>query len=48
MEELQLINLEQADITTWNFEEIKEELSRVLAEYKNTVYTDNTIKTAKK
>lgn len=47
MEELQLINLEQADITTWNFEEIKEELSRVLAEYKNTVYTDNTIKTAK-
>lgn len=47
MEELQIINLEQTDITIWNFEEIKEELSRVLAEYKNTVYTDETIKVAK-
>lgn len=32
---------------TWNFEEIKEALRAGLTEYKNTVYTDDTIKSAK-
>ena len=32
---------------TWNFEEIQEALRAGLAEYKNTVYTDDTIKSAK-
>lgn len=47
MNELQIVNLEQTDISTWNFDQIKEELSRVLAVYKTTVYTDETIKSAK-
>lgn len=32
---------------TWNFEEIKEALRAGLTEYKNTIYTDDTIKSAK-
>lgn len=47
MDELQIINLEQTDITVWNFEQIKEELSKTLSVYKSTVYTDETMKTAK-
>lgn len=47
MEELQLVSLEQTDITAWNFEALKEELSRALSVYKTTVYTDDTIKLAK-
>jgi hypothetical protein len=45
--ELKLVNLEQTDIETWNFEELKEELSKALSVYKTTVYTDDTIKMAK-
>lgn len=47
MNELQIIDLEQTDITTWNFAGLKEELSRALSVYKTTVYTDETIKMAK-
>jgi len=47
MNELQIVNLEQTDITTWNFAGLKEELNRTLSVYKTTVYTDETIKMAK-
>lgn len=47
MEELQLISLEQTEITAWNFVALKEELARALSVYKTTVYTDETIKLAK-
>jgi hypothetical protein len=47
MNELQMVNLEQTDITTWNFAELKEELSRALSVYETTAYTDETIKMAK-
>lgn len=47
MNELQIMDLEQTDITTWNFAGLKEELSRALSVYKTTVYTDETIKMAK-
>ena len=46
MNELQIIN-EQQDITLWNFEQIKEELAKVLSEYENIAYTDETMKIAK-
>ena len=47
MESLQLVALEQNDITTWDFEQIRENLESVLSVYQNTVYTDETIKAAK-
>lgn len=47
MNDLQIVNLEQTDITTWNFVKIKEELAKTLSEYKSIVYTDETIKSAK-
>lgn len=47
MEELQLVSLEQTEITAWNFAALKEELARALSVYKTTVYTDDTIKLAK-
>ena len=47
MNELQIVALEQNDITTWNFEQIKDNLESALAVYENTVYTDETIKSAK-
>lgn len=47
MNELQIVNLEQTDITTWNFATLKEELNRGLSLYKTTVYTDETIGMAK-
>lgn len=47
MNELQIVNLEHSDITTWDFAGLKEELSRALSVYKTTVYTDDTIKIAK-
>lgn len=43
----QLANLDNIDITSWDFEALKEELSRALSVYKTTVYTDETIKLAK-
>ena len=33
MNELQIVNLEHSDITTWNFAGLKEELSRALSVY---------------
>lgn len=47
MNELQIINLEQTDITTWNFQQLKAEVENVLSVYKTMVYTDDTIKMAK-
>ncbi len=47
MEELSLVNLEQTEITAWDFENLKKELSRLLSVYKTTVYTDDDIKLAK-
>lgn len=47
MNELQVISLEDTDITTWDFVKLKEELGNALSVYKTTVYTDDTIKSAK-
>jgi hypothetical protein len=47
MNELQILELEQHDITTWDFAELKEEIVQILSVYKTTVYTDQTIKMAK-
>ena len=47
MNDLQIVALEQMDITTWDFERIKANLESALTVYQNTVYTDETIKSAK-
>lgn len=47
MEELQLMSLEITEITSWDFEAVKEDLVRALSVYKSTIYTDDTIKIAK-
>lgn len=47
MNDLQIIALEQNDITTWDFDRIKANLESALSVYQNTVYTDETIKSAK-
>lgn len=47
MNELQIVNLEQADITTWDFARLKDELGQALSVYKTTIYTDETITIAK-
>ena len=47
MNDLQIVALEQNDITTWDFASIKANLEAALSVYKNSVYTDETIKTAK-
>lgn len=47
MSGLQIVNLEQTDITAWNFEEIKKSLVSALSVYQTTVYTDENIKLAK-
>ena len=44
---MQLADLEQTDITAWDFERIKEELAKALSVYETSVYTDETIKLAK-
>ena len=48
MQELQIINLENTDITSWDFPSLKSELQAYLSYYDNLVYTDATIKDAKK
>ena len=48
MNELQVISLENTDITTWNFPALKAELQAYLSDYASLVYTDDTIKDAKK
>lgn len=47
MNELQIANFEQTEITTWDFPMIKAELQRRLDTYKNIIYTDESIKDAK-
>lgn len=47
MNDLQIVNLEQTDITAWDFARIKEELAQTLSQYQSIVYTDDTIKSAK-
>ena len=48
MNELQVINLDNTDLSTWDFSALKEELRAYLADYEGLVYTDETIKDAKK
>ena len=47
MNDLQIVNLENTDITVWDFPSIKAELQRHLDAYAGLVYTDDTIKEAK-
>lgn len=47
MNELQIVNLENTEIATWDFESLKGELAQALSVYKNMVYTDESIKSAK-
>ena len=48
MNELQVINLNNTDISVWDFPALKAELQAYLSEYAGLVYTDETIKDAKK
>ena len=48
MNELEIIKLENTDISGWNFSAIREELQSRLNFYANMVYTDDTLKDAKK
>ncbi len=47
MNELQIVSLEKTEISSWDFESIKAELAQALSVYKNMVYTDESIKSAK-
>ena len=47
MADLQLIQLESTDVTKWDFDSIKNQIAEKLSEYKNLVYTEDSIKTAK-
>lgn len=47
MDELQIVTLENQNISSWNFEIIKQELLSGLTEYKNLVYTDETMQSAR-
>lgn len=47
MNELQIVSLEKTEVSTWNFERIKAEFAQELSVYKNMVYTDESIKSAK-
>ena len=47
MNDLQIVNLENTDITAWDFSAIKAELQRHLDAYAGLVYTDDSIKEAK-
>ena len=46
--DFELTQLENTDITNWNIDEIKKQLEKTLSVYKNMVYTDSSIKSAKK
>lgn len=48
MNELQIIRLENTDISGWDFATLRAELQSRLDFYANLVYTDDTIKDAKK
>ena len=47
MNDLQVISIENNDISTWDFAKVKSELESALAIYRTSVYTDETIKAAK-
>ena len=47
MGELQIINLENTDVVGWDFDMLKMQLSQKLEYYKNLVYTEDDIKSAK-
>lgn len=47
MNEISVIVKQEPGTISWNFEEIKSRLETELDNYQNTVYTDDTIKTAK-
>lgn len=47
MNELQIVNFESTEISSWDFPMIKEELQRRLDTYAGIVYTDESIKDAK-
>ncbi len=47
MNDLQIVNLENTNITAWDFPSIKAELQRHLDAYAGLVYTDDSIKEAK-
>ncbi len=46
--DFEITQLENTDITKWNIDEIKQQLEKTLSVYKNMVYTDSSIKSAKK
>ena len=48
MNNLQISTFENTDIALWNFEDIKLELAQTLSGYKNMVYTDESIDSAKR
>ena len=48
MNELQVIDLDKTDITTWDFPALKAELEAVLTDYDGILYTEETVKDAKK
>jgi hypothetical protein len=47
MNELQIVSLEDTNIVDWNFEQLKTQLAEQLDYYKNLVYTEENIKSAK-
>lgn len=47
MNELRIVEIETTSITEWDYDAIKSQLQAVLDEYRNIVYTDDTIKEAK-
>ena len=47
MNELQIMTLDERDITSWDFDHIKADLETALSEYKSIVYTDESIKSSK-
>lgn len=46
--DFEITQLENTDITNWNIDEIKKQLEKTLSVYRNMVYTDSSIKSAKK
>ncbi len=48
MEELKVVVKQTPGTVTWNFEDLKAAITKELEVYKNTVYDDDSIKTAKK
>lgn len=47
MEEISVVVQQEPGVVSWNFEEVKAKLAEGLQVFKTTIYTDETIKTAK-